>query len=123
MNSIEPSLNSFNEKLNPVQTKVVTHPPANLLVLAGAGSGKTRVLVQRIAWLINQAGYSPYEILAVTFTNKAAKEMRLRLSAEVNQRLNALWVGTFHGSARFPFPPTTCRSCRAMLSCRSCFKF
>lgn len=99
MNLTDSSLNSFNEKLNPVQTKVVTHSPADLLVLAGAGSGKTRVLVQRIAWLINEAGYSPYEILAVTFTNKAAKEMRLRLSSEVNQRLNALWVGTFHGLA------------------------
>lgn len=94
-----PSLNTFTTKLNSDQTKVVTHEPANLLVLAGAGSGKTRVLVDRIAWLINAAGYSPYEILAVTFTNKAAKEMRLRLAGQVNCRLNALWVGTFHGLA------------------------
>lgn len=92
-----PSLNTLTAKLNPNQTKVVTHEPANLLVLAGAGSGKTRVLVERIAWLINEAGYSPYEILAVTFTNKAAKEMRFRLSTQVNSRLNNLWVGTFHG--------------------------
>ena len=83
--------------LNPAQAEVVSAPPQDLLVLAGAGSGKTRVLVQRIAWLIRNNGLSPYEILAVTFTNKAAKEMRLRLEALLGINLRAMWVGTFHG--------------------------
>lgn len=83
--------------LNPAQAEVVSAPPQDLLVLAGAGSGKTRVLVQRIAWLIRNDGFSPYEILAVTFTNKAAKEMRLRLEAQLGMNLRSMWVGTFHG--------------------------
>lgn len=83
--------------LNPAQAEVVSAPPQDLLVLAGAGSGKTRVLVQRIAWLIRNDGFSPYEILAVTFTNKAAKEMRLRLEGLLGMSLRSMWVGTFHG--------------------------
>lgn len=83
--------------LNPAQMEVVTSPSHDLLVLAGAGSGKTRVLVQRIAWLVRDQGLSPHEILAVTFTNKAAKEMRLRLEAQLNMSLRNMWVGTFHG--------------------------
>jgi len=83
--------------LNPAQAEVVSAPPQDLLVLAGAGSGKTRVLVQRIAWLIRNDGLSPYEILAVTFTNKAAKEMRLRLESLLGMSLRSMWVGTFHG--------------------------
>lgn len=85
--------------LNPAQAEVVAAPRQDLLVLAGAGSGKTRVLVQRIAWLIRNEGLSPHEILAVTFTNKAAKEMRLRLETELNMNLRSMWVGTFHGLA------------------------
>ncbi|WP_027848223.1 DNA helicase II [Marinospirillum minutulum] len=87
------------KNLNPAQAAVVAAPRQDLLVLAGAGSGKTRVLVQRIAWLIRQEGLSPHEILAVTFTNKAAKEMRLRLETELNMNLRSMWVGTFHGLA------------------------
>ncbi|WP_114416687.1 DNA helicase II [Marinospirillum perlucidum] len=85
------------QDLNAAQVEVVAAPPIDLLVLAGAGSGKTRVLVQRIAWLIRNEGFSPYEILAVTFTNKAAKEMRLRLETLLGMSLRSMWVGTFHG--------------------------
>ncbi len=70
-----------------------------MLVLAGAGSGKTRVLVHRIAWLVSQDGVSPQSILAVTFTNKAAGEMRARIEALLNVPVHAMWVGTFHGLA------------------------
>lgn len=83
--------------LNEHQHEAVTAPLGNLLVLAGAGSGKTRVLVSRIAWLINDQGLSPYAILAVTFTNKAAGEMRERLSTLLSTPVSGLWVGTFHG--------------------------
>jgi len=85
--------------LNPQQRDAVTAPPGNLLVLAGAGSGKTRVLVHRIAWLIRAEGASPLGILAVTFTNKAAAEMRARLERLLGMPVGALWVGTFHGIA------------------------
>ena len=85
--------------LNPAQAEVVAAPRQDLLVLAGAGSGKTRVLVQRIAWLVRHEGLSPHEILAVTFTNKASKEMRLRLETELKMNLRSMWVGTFHGLA------------------------
>lgn len=83
--------------LNPEQLAAVTLPPQHALILAGAGSGKTRVLTTRIAWLIqtNQAG--PHGILAVTFTNKAAKEMLTRLSSMLPINLRGMWIGTFHG--------------------------
>ncbi len=85
--------------LNPAQKEAVTAPLGNLLVLAGAGSGKTRVLVHRIAWLIQEYHLSPNEILAVTFTNKAAGEMRLRIEKLLGQSIHGMWVGTFHGLA------------------------
>lgn len=83
--------------LNDRQLKAVTAPLGNYLVLAGAGSGKTRVLVSRIAWLIAKEQISPHSILAVTFTNKAAKEMKYRLEEIINRPVHGLWVGTFHG--------------------------
>jgi DNA helicase-2/ATP-dependent DNA helicase PcrA len=86
-------------RLNPAQTEAVTAAPGNLLVLAGAGSGKTRVLVQRIVWLIENRHYSPHEILAVTFTNKAAAEMRQRIEDALGISLRGIWVGTFHSIA------------------------
>ncbi|WP_370449383.1 DNA helicase II [Legionella sp. km772] len=86
-------LNGLNEK----QHEAVTAPLGNVLVLAGAGSGKTRVLVSRIAWLIAEQNLSPHAILAVTFTNKAAGEMRERLSSLLDAPVQGLWVGTFHG--------------------------
>jgi DNA helicase-2/ATP-dependent DNA helicase PcrA len=90
--------------LNPEQREAVTLPPINqdgqaqsALILAGAGSGKTRVLTTRIAWLIQTGQVSPIGVLAVTFTNKAAKEMMLRLSAMLPINTRGMWIGTFHG--------------------------
>ena len=87
------------ESLNNEQTAAVTAPLGNILVLAGAGSGKTRVLVHRIAWLLKEHAVSPHRILAVTFTNKAAGEMRRRLESLLGHALSGLWAGTFHGLA------------------------
>lgn len=83
--------------LNERQLEAVMAPPGNTLVLAGAGSGKTRVLVSRIAWLIEHEKISAQAILAVTFTNKAAGEMRARLEDLLHAPTSGLWVGTFHG--------------------------
>ena len=85
--------------LNDAQREAVVAPPSSTLVLAGAGSGKTRVLVHRIAWLIKVMGVSPWSILAVTFTNKAAKEMQQRIELLLEQPVGGMWVGTFHGLA------------------------
>jgi DNA helicase-2/ATP-dependent DNA helicase PcrA len=90
---------SILDPLNDPQREAVTAPDTNLLVLAGAGSGKTRVLVHRIAWLIYQEGGSPHGIMAVTFTNKAAREMRGRIEEMVGISTRGMWVGTFHGLA------------------------
>jgi DNA helicase-2/ATP-dependent DNA helicase PcrA len=83
--------------LNPEQLAAVTLPHQSALILAGAGSGKTRVLTTRIAWLLGTGQASPLAILAVTFTNKAAKEMLLRLSAMTPVHTRGMWIGTFHG--------------------------
>ncbi len=85
------------ENLNPEQLAAVTLPHASALILAGAGSGKTRVLTTRIAWLLATGQASPLSILAVTFTNKAAKEMLARLSALTPVNTRGMWIGTFHG--------------------------
>jgi len=85
--------------LNPAQKEAVTAPPEHRLVLAGAGSGKTRVLVHRVGWLVAVENVSPHSVLAVTFTNKAAAEMRGRLEQLIAMPVRALWVGTFHGIA------------------------
>ncbi|MCX2979997.1 DNA helicase II [Halieaceae bacterium IMCC14734] len=87
------------DPLNSAQRDAVACESQNLLVLAGAGSGKTRVLVHRIAWLIQAQGLSPFSILAVTFTNKAAREMRLRIEEMLHIGTHGMWVGTFHGLA------------------------
>ena len=83
--------------LNDKQRDAVAAPPQHMLVLAGAGSGKTRVLVHRLAWLMQVERVAPYSLLAVTFTNKAAQEMRSRIEQTVGVSLNNLWMGTFHG--------------------------
>src|SRR6266581_3565190 len=85
------------ENLNPEQLAAVTLPDQSALILAGAGSGKTRVLTTRIAWLIQTGNVSPNGVLAVTFTNKAAKEMLTRISAMLPINTRGMWVGTFHG--------------------------
>ena len=83
--------------LNAPQLAAVTLPDQHALILAGAGSGKTRVLTTRIAWLISTGRVSPPQILAVTFTNKAAKEMLTRLAAMLPINVRGMWIGTFHG--------------------------
>lgn len=87
------------DPLNDAQRQAVCAPTSNILVLAGAGSGKTRVLVHRIAWLMQSENVSPYGILAVTFTNKAAAEMRGRIEKLLEVPASGMWVGTFHGIA------------------------
>ena len=87
------------ESLNDAQRQAVTSPAEPMLVIAGAGSGKTRVLVHRAAWLIDVEGIVPQSLLAVTFTNKAAAEMRGRIEALLGMPVNHLWIGTFHGLA------------------------
>ncbi|MGQ9424758.1 DNA helicase II [Gilvimarinus sp. F26214L] len=87
------------DSLNDAQRQAVAARPGHQLILAGAGSGKTRVLVHRIAWLIQVERVSPYSVMAVTFTNKAAREMRSRLEDLLGIAPRGLWVGTFHGLA------------------------
>ena len=83
-------------QLNPAQREAVTHGGGALLIVAGPGSGKTRVITQRIAWLVREQGIAPWRILAVTFTNKAAREMRDRLGGLLGDDVENLWLGTFH---------------------------
>ncbi|MGY0799864.1 DNA helicase II [Lysobacter sp. A286] len=87
------------DALNPAQREAVSAPPGHYLVLAGAGSGKTRVLTHRIAWLNEVFGVPTHGILAVTFTNKAAAEMRHRVDAQLRNGARGMWIGTFHGLA------------------------
>ncbi|MFP3901825.1 MAG: UvrD-helicase domain-containing protein [Acidimicrobiia bacterium] len=93
-----PATRDAVDGLNPVQGDAVTHPEGPLLVVAGAGSGKTRVLTHRIAHLIREGGVSPFEILAITFTNKAADEMKARVAALVGPVAQKMWVSTFHSA-------------------------
>ena len=94
-----PAVTALVSALNPPQKEAVTAPPEHRLVLAGAGSGKTRVLTHRIAWLIAVENVSPHSVLAVTFTNKAAAEMKARIEQLLAIPVRSLWVGTFHGIA------------------------
>src|SRR2546428_4586482 len=87
----------FLNDLNPPQREAVTHPGGPLLILAGAGSGKTRVLAYRVAYLLRRQSIAPARILAVTFTNKAANEMRVRVDRLAGATVaRAIWIGTFH---------------------------
>ncbi len=93
----DPAASPLLANLNPEQLAAVTLPAGHALILAGAGSGKTRVLTTRIAWLLQNGYATPGSILAVTFTNKAAKEMVARLSAMLPVSVRGMWIGTFHG--------------------------
>ena len=105
--SLQPDLTSFSHfsnsaggllnNLNPEQLAAVTLPNGHALILAGAGSGKTRVLTTRIAWLLQTGQITPGGVMAVTFTNKAAKEMMTRLTAMLPVNVRGMWIGTFHG--------------------------
>src|SRR3954471_21369251 len=86
------------EGLNPQQRVAVLHDSGPLLIVAGAGSGKTRVLTHRIAWLMAERNVSPGQVLAITFTNKAAGEMKERVAALVGPRAKTMWVSTFHSA-------------------------
>jgi len=88
--------NKSLEKLNPAQKEAVTHGKGPLLVLAGAGSGKTRIITERIAHLVKTENFPPRSILAVTFTNKAANEMKERVRGLIGDLSKSLWIGTFH---------------------------
>ncbi len=87
------------DSLNDAQREAVAAEPGPMLVLAGAGSGKTRVLTHRVSWLVEAHGVSPMSILAVTFTNKAAQEMRGRIEEMLGYSLRGMWMGTFHSIA------------------------
>src|SRR3954469_11828766 len=95
--SPESAASPLLHNLNPEQLAAVTLPARPALILAGAGSGKTRVLTTRIAWLIQTGQLSPGGVMAVTFTNKAAKEMLTRLGAMLPVPVRGMWIGTFHG--------------------------
>ena len=95
---IKMSIHDALDTLNPMQREAAVHTEGPLLILAGAGSGKTRVLTHRIAYLMEEKGVNPWNILAITFTNKAASEMRERVNKIAGMGAESVWVSTFHSA-------------------------
>ena len=91
-------MNELLDGLNAEQLEAVTAPDGPLLILAGAGSGKTKVLTHKIAYMLSERAVSPYNILAITFTNKAAAEMRERLTRLCGSNADIMWIKTFHSA-------------------------
>ncbi|MEE9277435.1 MAG: UvrD-helicase domain-containing protein, partial [Dehalococcoidia bacterium] len=94
--TVTASQRTFLHDLNPAQRQAASHPGGALLILAGPGSGKTRVIAHRIAYLVRELSLPPWQVLAVTFTNKAARELRARVEALLDEATAGMTLGTFH---------------------------
>jgi DNA helicase-2/ATP-dependent DNA helicase PcrA len=122
MSSTEISNDPLIAGLNPQQSAAVVHAGGPLLIVAGAGSGKTRVLTRRIAYLMARRNATPYSILAITFTNKAAGEMKERVKELVGPVAQSMWVSTFHSACVRILRQEAARFCRQFALNHYCFE-